>query len=80
MQKSFGARPVVLIPAAIAALIVVLSIAWLAMESHYRSCVAAAEAKYPAVPVSAFTGRQTGPLKVSFVSQRQQAVGDCSRL
>ncbi len=80
MQNSVGFRPVVMIPAAIGALIVVLSVAWLAMESHYRSCVAAAEAKYPAVPVSAFSGRQTGPLKVSFVSQRQQAVGDCSRL
>lgn len=36
-----------------------------------------AEAKFPAVPVSAFSGKQTGPLKVSFVSERAKAVDEC---
>jgi hypothetical protein len=64
----------------VAAVLVVLSLVGLALESRYRSCIAAAEAKYPAVPVSAFTTRQTGPLKVSFVRERQRAVDDCDRL
>lgn len=50
------------------------------VEARYRSCIAAAEARYPAVPVSAFTTEDTGPLKVSFVEERQEAVDACSRL
>ena len=69
---------VVGIVAAIA--IVVLSVLWMAAESHYRSCIAKANAKYPAVAVSAFNGKATGPLRVSFVSQRQAAVDSCHRL
>ena len=63
-----------------AVVIVVLSVLWLAAESHYRSCIAKANAKYPAVAVSAFNGKTTGPLRVSFVSQRQKAVDSCHRL
>jgi hypothetical protein len=48
-------------------------------ESRYRSCIARAEARYPAVAVSAFTGRATGPLKVSFVDERARALDDCGR-
>lgn len=62
------------------AAIVALSVLWMASESHYRSCVAKVNSKYPAVAVSAFNGRQTGPLKVSFTLERQRAVGDCSHL
>ena len=68
------------IAAVVAVVLVVTSVVVLALESRYRSCVAAAEAKYPAVAVSAFTTRSTGPLKVSFVSERQRAVDDCHRL
>jgi len=42
-----------------------------------QTCLAKAQAKYPAVPVSAFSGRQTGPVKVSFIEERQEAVDDC---
>jgi hypothetical protein len=59
--------------------LVVLSLVGLALEARYRSCIAAAEARYPAVAVSAFTTRQTGPVKVSFVRERQRAVDDCGR-
>lgn len=61
------------------ALLLVLAM-WMAGESHYRSCVQATEAKFPAVPVSAASGRQTGPLKLSFVKERTAAVEGCGRL
>jgi hypothetical protein len=64
---------------AIFALVATLALVWMAGESHYKSCVAAASAKFPAVPVSAFNGSATGPLKVSFTSERQKAVSDCHR-
>ena len=65
------------IGALIGAALVVIALLWTASEMHYRACVEKAEAKFPAVPVSAFTGKQTGPLKVSFVSERAKAVDDC---
>jgi hypothetical protein len=62
-----------------AAVVVALCAVVLVGESRYRSCIARAEARYPAVPVSAFTGRATGPLKVSFVDERARALDDCGR-
>jgi hypothetical protein len=49
-------------------------------ESRYRSCIQRVEAQYPAVPVSSFNQRSTGPLKVSFVDERARALRDCGRL
>jgi hypothetical protein len=68
------------IATAVGLVLVVLSVVTLALESRYRSCVAAAEARYPAVAVSAFNSRTTGPVKLSFVNERQDAVDDCGRL
>jgi hypothetical protein len=66
--------------AAIAAAVVfAICMIWMAGESHYKSCVAGVNSKFPAVAVSAFNGRTTGPLKVSFTVERQKAVGDCGR-
>lgn len=48
-------------------------------EARYRSCLQKAEAKYPAVPVSAFNTRATGPLKVSFTAERARALDRCGR-
>jgi hypothetical protein len=48
-------------------------------ESRYRSCIARAEAEFPAVPVSSFNQRATGPLKVSFVEERARALDACGR-
>ena len=62
------------------AAVLMLCLLWGAGESHYRSCVMAAEARFPGVPVSALTTRETGPLKLSFVEERQRAVADCDRL
>jgi hypothetical protein len=64
---------------AIAALIVAISALLLVGESRYRSCIARAEAEYPAIPVSSFTGEVTGPLKVSYVNERAEALDDCGR-
>lgn len=73
-------RRIAAIAAALALALVTVSVVVLALESRYRSCVTAAEARYPAVPVSAFNTRSTGPVKVSFVAERQRAVDDCGRL
>lgn len=62
------------------AVVAIVCLLWGAMESHYRSCVMAAEARFPGVPVSALTTRETGPLKLSFVEERQRAVAACGRL
>lgn len=64
----------------VAVVVAVLALLWMAAESHYRSCLAAAEARYPAVPVSAFNTKATGPLKLSFQQERRAAVNDCGRL
>jgi hypothetical protein len=48
-------------------------------EARYRSCIERAEAEFPAVPVSSFNQRATGPLKVSFVEERARALEECGR-
>ncbi len=70
--------PLGLVVAATAIVLVVCGIL-LVGESRYRSCIARAEAEFPAVPVSAFSGNATGPLKVSFVEERAAALDDCGR-
>ena len=70
------------IAAVVAGVIITLSILWLASETHYRGCIEKANAKFPAIPVSAYVVRDkssVGPLKVSFVDQRTRAVDDCHR-
>lgn len=45
-----------------------------------RACIEAAQARYPAVSVSAFVTRDRsaqGPLKLSFEKERQRAVAAC---
>lgn len=67
---------------AVGVALAVASLAWIGGSENYRSCVEAAEAKFPAVPVSAFVTDdpgEVGPLKVSFVNERAAAVDDCSR-
>ena len=74
----YGRASRVLVPTAL--IVLVLTAILLVGESRFRSCIERAEAEFPAVPVSAFTGNQTGPLKVSFVEERAQALEDCGRL
>ena len=73
-----GSRAVVLTAVATGVILVLLGLLALG-EMRYRSCIARAAAQYPAIPVSAFTGRATGPLKVSYASERAAALDDCGR-
>jgi hypothetical protein len=72
-------RSVTNIVVATAALVVIVCAVLLVAESRYRSCIARAEAEFPAVPVSAFNNENTGPLKVSFVAERARALDACGR-
>ena len=65
--------------AGIAAIIAAVSLFWIAAETHYGACVDAQVAKYPAIPVSAIDGDQTGPLKLSYDAERREAVEGCKR-
>ena len=64
----------------LAAVITAVSAWRLASETSERACIERAEAKYPAIPVSAFVTRSradVGPLKVSYVRERTRAIDDC---
>jgi hypothetical protein len=66
---------------AIAAVVAAVALWRTAGETDQRNCIEAAQAKYPPVGVSAFvTGskRDTGPIKLSFVNERQKAVDACN--
>lgn len=52
---------------------------WAAGEAHFRGCVEEAAARYPPIAVSAFSGEQTGPLKVAYDQERAEALDRCSR-
>jgi hypothetical protein len=56
-----------------------LALVWLAGEAHYRGCVEEVAARYPPIAVSAFSGEQTGPLKVAYDEERASALEDCGR-
>lgn len=66
--------------ASCAAVVVAVALLWLAGEARYSGCVEAAAARYPPIAVSAFSGVQTGPLKVAYDAERAEALGDCSRV
>ena len=73
-------REAVRLAVALSAIVVALSVFWSASNAHYRACLDKVEVKYPAVPVSAFVGRDTrnvGPVKVSFARERSRAADDC---
>ena len=65
--------------AAAAAVAVALALLWMASEAHFRGCVEDAAARYPPIAVSAFSGEQTGPLKVAYDQERAEALDSCSR-
>ena len=72
--------PVIALVASLAALIAAVGLWRLASETGERACIERAQAKFPAVPVSAFVTKDrsaTGPLKVSYIVERQKAVSDC---
>lgn len=72
--------PLLTLVLAIVGVVIAVALWRLAGETGERACIEAAEAKYPAVPVSAFVTRDrsaTGPLKLSFVRERTRAVDAC---
>jgi hypothetical protein len=65
--------------AACALLIGAGALLWGAGEAHFRGCVEEAAARYPPIAVSAFSGEQTGPLKVAYDEERAAALDSCGR-
>jgi hypothetical protein len=65
--------------AAFALVVAAFALVWSASEAHYRGCVEQIAARYPPIAVSAFSGAQTGPLKVAYDKERSAALDGCSR-
>jgi hypothetical protein len=65
--------------AAAASVAIAVALLWLASEAHFRGCVDETAARYPPIAVSAFSGKQTGPLKVAYDRERAEALDECSR-
>jgi len=63
--------------AAGATVVIAVALLWLASEAHFRGCVDEVAARYPPIAVSAFSGEQTGPLKVAYDRERAEALDDC---
>ena len=72
--------PVLVLVIAIASVVAAVALMKTAGATDKRACVEAAAARYPAVGVSAFvteSRRDTGPIKLSFVAEREKAVKAC---
>ena len=72
--------PALTLVIAIASVIAAIALWKSAGATDERACIEAAQAKYPAIGVSAFVTRDrrdTGPIKLSFVDERQNAVDKC---
>ncbi len=63
----------------IASMIAALSLFWMATETHYGKCVDAQIGSYPAIGVSAFNTKTTGPIKLAYDQERRDAIGKCKR-
>ncbi|HEX8074481.1 MAG TPA: hypothetical protein VF545_05820 [Thermoleophilaceae bacterium] len=64
----------------VCAIVGAIALSNVASDTGKRACVEAAQAKYPAVAVTAFVTKDrssSGPLKVSFVKERARAVDKC---
>ena len=76
-------RPVLAVLAffiAVSAMVAAYSLWKTADATDRRACIEEASAKYPPVGVSAFVTRDrrdTGPIKLSYVTERQRAVNAC---
>ena len=66
--------------AAGATVVIAVALLWLASEAHFRGCVDEEAARYPPIAVSAFSGQQTGPLKVAYDRERAEALDGCSHM
>lgn len=79
MDSDATGRSAPAIVAAAALAVGAIALLWGAGEAHYRGCVESVAARYPPIAVSAFSGAQTGPLKVAYDKQRANALGSCDR-
>ena len=62
---------------AVAMIAIAVALFSLASQAKYGNCVAAQAAKYPAIGVSAFNTKSTGPIKVAYDAERRKAVEAC---
>ena len=72
--------PLLTLVIALASIIAAVALWKTAGATDERACIEAAQARYPGVGVSAFVTRDrrdTGPIKLSFVAERQKAVAAC---
>ncbi len=72
--------PLLMLVIAISAIVAAIALWRTAGATDERACIEAASAKYPPVGVSAFVTRDrrdTGPIKLSYVNERQRAVDAC---
>lgn len=76
-----ASKPGILGPAtaviALALIAIAVALFSLASQAKYGNCVAAQSAKFPAIGVSAFNTKTTGPIKVAYDAERRKAVEAC---
>jgi hypothetical protein len=79
MDRLARLTPILTLAAVLVGLIAAIALWKQASAVNERACIEAAEAKYPAVAVSAFARNTsaTGPLKISFIRERTRAVNAC---
>ncbi|MFM8884381.1 MAG: hypothetical protein ACKOH7_06215 [Solirubrobacterales bacterium] len=63
--------------ALVIALIAAIGLWRLGANEGEQACIARVAQEYPGVPVSAFNGKQTGALKLSYDSERRKALNEC---
>ncbi|HEX8068172.1 MAG TPA: hypothetical protein VF520_16775 [Thermoleophilaceae bacterium] len=72
--------PLLALVACLSGVVAAVGLCKLASATSERACIERAAAKYPAESVSAVVTKDrtaTGPLKLSFVTERARAVDDC---
>ena len=76
-SKKRSLSTVIAVFATVALAVAAVSLWQVGSSLSKQACVEKAVGMYPAVSVSAFTGKSTGALKLSFVSERQKALSSC---
>jgi hypothetical protein len=60
----------------ISAVVAAYSLVRISSADKYAACVSAQVAKYPAIGVSAFNTKETGPIKLAYDVERRNAVSN----
>jgi hypothetical protein len=79
-ERLRGLMPLFALVGCLALLVASVALWRLAAETGERACIERASARFPGVPVSAFVTKDrtaTGPLKLSYIEERQAAVAKC---